>query len=144
MATETNRESTLHDGSQTTLKDVANLSEGQVSIGNPGALRDALLCILDIAARDMPNYCRSRARDQGETESIRAWSNTIVEIAKNALSKPFRQCDVGTVDEQNYRHGLWCSKHDVNGDMEADCANNACSQCILKWCQMPYTEGGAK
>lgn len=70
------------------------------------------------------------------------WNNTVIagkkkfalyEIADAALSAPPRNCDVGTADEQNYRHGLWCSKHDVNGDMEADCANNACSQCIFKW-----------
>ena len=64
--------------------------------------------------------------------------------ARAALAEPPRNCDVGTVDEQNYRHGLWCCAHDVNGDMEADCAHNACSQCILKWAQMPYEEGGAK
>ena len=65
----------------------------------------------------------------------------IINVLKSSLSSPLRNCDVGTADEQNYRHGLWCSKHDVNGDMEADCANNACSQCILKWCQMPYEKG---
>ena len=109
------------------------------------AMREALLCILEIAERDMPNYCRSRARDQGETESIMAWSNTIVSLAKNALSKPSRQCDVGTICEQYNRFEEFCMSH-YQEDGVGHCSKCPFSEptCKFAWAQTPYEEGGAK
>lgn len=113
---------------------------------NAQELREALLCILDIAARDMPNYCRSRARDQGESESIRAWSNTIVELAKNALSKPARQCDIGTAEEQIDRHNRHCQYlKDTAARYNFDLAIcDDCRYCFAKWAQMPFEKGNTK
>ena len=90
--------------------------------------------------------CNVQKMREALQEFVDCWDNCnyaemgkqLVEQARAALAEPPRNCDVGNAEEQNYRHGLYCSKHDVNGDMEADCANNACSLCILKWCQMPY------
>ena len=104
-------------------------------VGNAAKLREALVLALSLL-------------DLKEGVPYKTISQKDIDFMKAALAAPARNCDIGTADEQNYLHGLWCCAHDVNGDMEADCANNACSQCILKWAQMPfgvsYKEGGAK
>ena len=63
-----------------------------------------------------------------------------IDKANEALEEPLLNCEVGTVDEQYKRQYKWCRKHNVDGDMEADCANpdNCCELCTLRWSKMPY------
>ena len=60
------------------------------------------------------------------------------------LSRPLRNCDVGTADEQDARHSKWCRHYGIDGDMEVACASQDCSLCVLRWAQMPFEEGGVK
>jgi hypothetical protein len=64
------------------------------------------------------------------------------EICTAALSEPLRNCDVGTAEEQNIRHGEWCRKHGIDGAMEVNCASSDmhCHLCFARWSQMPYEE----
>ena len=64
----------------------------------------------------------------------------IVNICDVALAKPPRQCDVGTAEEQLFRHKDYCKRHT---------AGAGCSQCPLvnsldcrfAWMQKPYKGG---
>ena len=67
------------------------------------------------------------------------------QIAKEALSAPPRNCDVGTPKEQSARFDAHCRKHmgcltcplrEKDGGVP--------KHCELAWSQMPYEEGGAK
>lgn len=59
-----------------------------------------------------------------------------------ALAEPVRNCDVGTVEEQQARHCAWCRKHGIDGDNKVNCAHPdmSCILCTLRWAQMPYVE----
>ena len=66
-------------------------------------------------------------------------------IAKEALSAPPRNCDLGTTKEQSARFDAHCRKHmgcltcplrEKDGGVP--------KHCELAWAQMPYDEGGAK
>lgn len=86
------------------------------------------------------------------------WPFTL-ELAKEAcdrmnkeveISKPLRNCDVGTVDEQEERFCDFCNRH-TNEDAQHcnDCPINNIhteADCVLVWSQMPYeeTKGEAK
>jgi hypothetical protein len=65
--------------------------------------------------------------------------DTLLKI-KSALAEPIRNCDVGTAEEQNIRHGEWCRKHGIDGAMEVNCASSDmhCHLCFARWSQMPY------
>ncbi len=65
---------------------------------------------------------------------------------KDALSKPPRNCDVGTAEEQYKRHEAYCEKQDMYC-LNDDTLN--CRMCFGKWAQMPHEpdtkkEGDAK
>ena len=76
----------------------------------------------------------------------RCLAHNISECARAALDAPPRNCDVGTVEEQDARHSKWCRKYGIDGDMEVACAHQdmSCTLCALRWSQMPYEEGGEK
>lgn len=57
------------------------------------------------------------------------------------ISRPLRNCDVGTAEEQDTRHSKWCCHYGIDGKMEVACASQDCSLCVLRWAQMPYEEG---
>ena len=61
----------------------------------------------------------------------------VYEIAGTALSAPLRNCDVGTVEEQEMRLEEFCDSHECN--IDCPLSNYNCSQ--LSWAQMPYEEG---
>lgn len=85
----------------------------------------------------------------------RSSANSIVEIAKEALSEPLKNCDIGTAEEQSKRFREFCSAHKyVSSDFSTICrgfGKNRCpffntkskSNCELAWSQMPY-EGKMK
>ena len=67
--------------------------------------------------------------------------------AKSALAEPVRNCDVGTVDEQLDRYGLFCQNECPVCEERHSC--HICGEryrmkCMAAWAQMPYEEGGSK
>lgn len=69
--------------------------------------------------------------------------------AKAVLAKPPRNCDVGTADEQAKRFHSFCEKFQsrIQGMCSPQCPCKDCCdkcQCLIKWAQTPYEEGGAK
>lgn len=70
-------------------------------------------------------------------------------VIESALSKPPRNCDVGTADEQAKRFHSFCEKFQsrIQGMCSPQCPCKDCCdkcQCLIKWAQTPYEEGGAK
>ena len=66
---------------------------------------------------------------------------------KSAISAPTRNCDVGTVEEQLDRYGLFCQNKCPTCENRFSC--HICGEryrmkCMVAWSQMPYKEGGAK
>lgn len=72
---------------------------------------------------------------------------TIVKTARQALSLPPRNCDVGTAEEQAERAKSYCNRYYKDGY----CHNcplhkgniNVCNvsvSCVYKWMQLPYEE----
>lgn len=69
-----------------------------------------------------------------------------------ALAAPPRNCDVGTVEEQQERFAKYCRVHSdahecgigyAIGNPKAKCPAYKTIDCQLVWAQMPYEEGGA-
>lgn len=56
-------------------------------------------------------------------------------IAKEALSAPSRNCDVGTEQEQFERFDRWCNSRELK-----KCCGVCCRKCLIAWSQMPYEE----
>lgn len=67
--------------------------------------------------------------------------------AANALERSLRNCDVGTVDEQLDRYGLFCqNKCPVCENRHSChiCGERYRMKCMVAWAQMPYAEGVSK
>jgi len=87
------------------------------------------------------------------TEQItinRAELAAMVDDCQKALSKPRRQCDVGTAEEQYARFEAECRIIRKRNTVEP-CAGCPCSRdgegtddCQLRWAQMPYDESEVK
>lgn len=60
----------------------------------------------------------------------------LVDLIDAALSKPPRQCDVGTAEEQLKRHGEWCAMRPTTTHPCLD--RGWCHKCFAKWAQTPY------
>ena len=65
----------------------------------------------------------------------RSSAYAIVEIAKEALSEPLKNCDIGTAEEQLKRHSKWCAT-----SKDFSCAPTMCRKCFADWSQIPYEE----
>lgn len=65
-------------------------------------------------------------------------------VVTAALSAPPRNCDVGTVAEQNERFDKYCYDHRSHEICCGKCPIFGEPCCELAWSQMPYEEGGAK
>ena len=74
-----------------------------------------------------------------------------VQKARDALSAPPRNCDVGTAEEQAERFHAFCDGHSsgIGGMCDGNCpcfgSVDGC-HCLCKWAQMLYEaeEGGAE
>ena len=73
-------------------------------------------------------------------------ANLIKQAVNAALSKPPRNCDVGTAEEQSRRFDNVCSFR-FTGNCAGcqnpldDSAANGVGDCALFWAQMPYERG---
>ena len=108
-------------------------------LGNEAAMREALeksdaaLSLIAKSAWFMDaNFCETR-------EVMEA-----VEAIKAALSAPPRNCDVGTVAEQNERFDKYCYDHRSHEICCGKCPIFGEPCCELAWSQIPYEGGDAK
>ncbi len=109
-------------------------------VGNAAAMREALADIADIC--------------DGKKGQITSEERLIIyNLAKTARALPFRNCDVGTAEEQAERFYNFCVRNSgsINGMCDPKCpciASPDKCHCMCKWAQMPYEadaeEGGAK
>lgn len=90
------------------------------------AMREALENIVGYA---------ETARFRTEDVHILSFLGEIEGWARSALSKPPRQCDVGTAEEQMKR------QYDTMCNTTKACPDSdwSCRECFAKWAQMPYT-----
>lgn len=108
-------------------------------VGNAAALRDALEEIVELA-----KAWATPGADAAVTLGL------IIDRAKDALSAPPRNCDVGTAKEQIKRweefclehHEYWKPSKGLTAIQRCNCPcheGNGCNYFI--WAQMPYKEG---
>lgn len=114
--------------------------EKSSAVGNTAAMSEALK---EIRARLV--YLYGRTDGTFNPPALKE----IYEIADTALSVPPRNCDVGTTDEQAKRFHSFCEKFQsrIQGMCSPQCPCKDCCdkcQCLIKWAQTPYEEGGAK
>ena len=81
--------------------------------------------------------------NDGELENESDLADDVWEVL---LGVP-RNCDVGTVEEQLDRYGLFCQNKCPVCENRFSC--HICGEryrmkCMVAWSQMPYDEGGAK
>lgn len=105
-------------------------------IGNAAAMREALVKIREYIITGNTGY-----EPKELLELILNWCDS-------SLTKPPRNCDVGTAEEQEKRFTEVCkanSEDGVRGICSETCpfGRDYQSECALAWAQMKYTEGGA-
>ena len=93
--------------------------------GNAAAMREALVKIHDL----------TNALD----ENCGVDPVEIRDIARNALTKPPRNCDVGTAEEQERRFRKYCETEECNRYRCGHGCKAVCiDRCAVTWSQMPY------
>lgn len=114
---------------------------------NVKAMRDALYVITCIDTRRLKRLlCELVEADIFDGGQI-SKTMSAVEKARQALSDPPRNCDVGTSEEQAERFYAFCGYHRVQSGIKGMCSSlcpcircrDMCN-CITKWAQMPYEE----
>ena len=105
-------------------------------LGNAAAMREALLMILGTVDHLQTRFAIPKLASEEISE--------LKQIAESALSAPPRNCDVGTVAEQNERFDKYCYDHRSHEICCGKCPIFGEPCCELAWSQMPYEEGGAK
>ena len=104
-------------------------------VANAMKMREALRGLLEIVCVD----CKSSYEIDGKCVKCPR-----VVAAEAALSAPQRNCDVGTVAEQNERFDKYCYDHRSHEICCGKCPIFGEPCCELAWSQMPYEEGDAK
>jgi hypothetical protein len=61
----------------------------------------------------------------------------LFDVADNALAEPLKNCEVGTVREQDLRFDDFCGSHKC----EKCPLRKVMVSCSLAWAHMPYEEG---
>lgn len=79
------------------------------------------------------NKLREALEDVVEQIEMEYGESSTTKIIKEFLSKPIRNCDVGTAEEQMERHYVFCSRN-----IKCHPDSNRCMMCYAKWAQMPY------
>ena len=116
------------------METTTSTSEKSSVVGNAAAMREALEQIrelLSIGGKPDTAMC------------IRYEAAYL--IAKEALSVPPRNCDVGTPEEQAERYENLCDSHTCGSICSGSCCPLYDYDCSpFAWAQMPYEEGDAK
>lgn len=99
---------------------------------NVKAMREALELMTDLFDKGV--ICTSYANTPEEIEQI----EELYRKSKAALSAPPRNCDVGSAEEQYWRHDKFCdaARNRMSG-YHCEYAPR-CAFCFSKWEQMPY------
>lgn len=122
--------------------------------GNAAALREAAERICSINQpetqdlRQLAQFCHDQSiYGGGLIERVL----DDIEIVRQALSVPPRNCDVGDAAEQSERLAKFCKANYEKAKKDkhicSECQFNDCiGECTLKWAQLPFTpeKGGAE
>ena len=105
--------------------------EKSSSVGNAAAMRKALM---------EASIALSSATHHHLTEDD---AKECLAVIESALSKPPRNCDVGTAEEQAKRFNSFCKTHlsGIRGICSPQCPCIECRSmfhCLTKWAQMQY------
>ena len=119
------------------MREYADSMEKQMEASNVKTTRNAL--------ESVRNWCINRLVNAPYQVTIEG----LLSFVNIALSKPPRNCDVGTADEQAKRFHSFCEKFQsrIQGMCSPLCPCIDCGDvchCMTKWSQMPYKEGVAK
>ena len=100
------------------------------------------------ACDNIAEYARSAMCHTPDTHVL-GYLNQIEGWAKAALAEPVKNCEVGTVGQQDERFYAFCHRHyNEVGLCDKACPcrdfNMTGGACSIVWVQMPYEEGGAK
>lgn len=106
-------------------------------VGNAAKMREALVKA-DAALSRISQSAWFVDANFSETKEVIDAGNVIEE----ALSAPPRNCDVGTVAEQNERFDKYCYDHRSHEICCGKCPIFGEPCCELAWSQMPYEAGG--
>ena len=93
------------------------------------------------ALRDVSRVAEEMTRgtitgESVDRKTVDTWAKRLCEIISRDLAIPLRNCDVGTVKEQEARWYDYCD--DVT---RGDCPpSSGCKSCALFWAQMPYKQ----
>ena len=106
---------------------------------NAAKMREALSRILGITDHLQTRFAIPKFASEEILE--------LKQIAESAISATPRNCDVGTVDEQLDRYGLFCQNKCPICENRFSC--HICGEryrmkCMVAWAQMPYEEGETK
>ena len=121
-------------------------------VGDMAAMRKTLEAIIsgyenaDLCDKNYGEWCHDSANVCVNVPLCKA-----IHEARAALSKPARNCEVGTAEEQAKRFKTFCDSHynkmdGICGDCPAKYYIDGWGvpYCQIKWAQMPYEEGNAK
>ena len=105
-------------------------------------LREALVEIIDYL-EPIRKWTMPSKKNHTRLTALFAAVDTVYTKAKAALAEPVKNCEVGTVEEQEDRFRRYCNSR---GTFCGDCPlyNNRRGECRFAWAQMPYEEGGDK
>jgi hypothetical protein len=123
-------------------------AENSSAVGDAAAKREAVT-----ASHGLGDCAKMREALKTVKRYLDGYTVNVLEMRSQvdaALAAPPRNCDVGTVKEQDERFHRFCAEHRTGSC--AGCHNpvgdytvaKGVRECALVWAQMPYEEGGAK
>ena len=89
--------------------------------GNVKAIREAL--------ESVRNWCLNRLVNSSHQVTVEG----LLSVVNTALAKPPRNCDVGTADEQLYRHKKYCNLQPTCKKWLRDNSASRCISCFANW-----------
>ena len=109
-----------------------------MKVNNMAEMREALVAMVkaetdgSMKREDLCGRCLSKIFDECKHDGS-CWVDKVM----SALSKPPRNCDVGSASERYKRFLRYCKKN-TGGCDRADRHSNPCAYCFSQWEQMPY------
>ncbi len=118
---------------------------------NAAAMREALVCLRDAARNFYHQILNSKySVIMDKYTCCKQGFPAVLDLryaipkANFAISKPLRNCDVGTADEQSQRYNSFCHDHRTMEKCCESCPVEKSACCELAWAQMPYESEAAK